>query len=112
MDSIWEKLAQQFAGRVESLVAARAERLLKNYFRSSVELVFTEEEAAARLKVSVDTLQRWRLANEINCYQYARRATYSLAHLQDFLSRNERLASKPKFRIKPDISLLGIETDK
>ena len=57
----------------------------------STDHLLSEKEAALRLGVSRPTLLRLRQRGEIGFFRVATRVLFSEAHLQEFLSRAERL---------------------
>lgn len=107
MNEIWDKLALQLSEKIAQCVMAFISPALEKFFRGGVELVFTEEEAAALLKVSAHTLALWRKNDQISHYSYTKSATYGLHHLADFIERHEHKNLPPLFAIKREIAVWG-----
>jgi hypothetical protein len=55
-----------------------------------------EDDAAKLIGVSKITLQRARKRGDISCYRIGARVLYSPAHIQDYLSRVEKVAEETK----------------
>lgn len=110
LDSFWQSFVGRFIEQIEAALTARLTRLFERFFRSGIKLVYTEQEAADMLQVSIFTLRNYRKAKTINFYQYNGRATYGLHHLQGFVSMHEHKNVPNNFAMKTDVSLWGTES--
>jgi len=111
MDEIWAKFIDRLGEKLEEFFKARIFPRFDKYFRSGVQLTFTEEEAARQLGIEKSTLAQIRRDKKINHYGYGKSATYGLHHLQDYASRHEVKNVPSSFSLKSEISLFGSETE-
>jgi hypothetical protein len=123
MMDAWTQLTHNVTEAIERMVTARLERVLDKYFRSTLKVIYTEDEAAVFLGVGVETLASWRSRGLIECARYpvgrlregqedglGRTYTYDIAQLLSFRDRyKQRIASPAKYEIQPVVSLLGPE---